>query len=203
MRVVYEDRSIIVVDKPFGLPSQSPRSGEGDHVFGLLQARYPYVGLHHRLDTPASGLMVLALHTGANASLAEGFREGTISRTYRICVVGDPGEAGTWDEPLDGKPARTHWRQTTSGGGMAVLEVTLDTGRTHQIRRHAVGAGHPVVGDRRHGGAAGRAWPRLALHAFRLALHHPRSGEPVTFECPVPADLTALFARAGTPLTPA
>ena len=76
---------------------------------------------------------------------------------------------------------------------MSLLEVDLKTGRTHQIRRHAVQSGHPVVGDRRHGGAAGRLWPRLALHAARLALGHPATGEPLVIESPLPSDLTGLL----------
>ena len=93
---------------------------------------------------------------------------------------------------MDDKPALTHWRRLGRGDGLALLECTLATGRTHQIRRHAAGAGVPIVGDRRHGSAAGRLWPRLALHAVGLSLSHPKSGEALEVDSPVPADLKEL-----------
>jgi 23S rRNA-/tRNA-specific pseudouridylate synthase len=196
-RVVFEDAHVVVIDKPFGLPSQGTRAPDVAHVHGLMQSTREYVGLHHRLDTPASGLMVLTVARSANAGVAAALRGGHVQRAYAVVVLGDPGASGTWDAPLDGKAARTHWRRVSMAKGMAALEVRLETGRTHQIRRHAVGAGHPVIGDRRHGGAVGPLWPRLALHACRLAFPHPGGGEPLVFESPLPADLIALFERAG------
>ena len=80
---------------------------------------------------------------------------------------------------------------------MTVLEAQLHTGRTHQIRRHAAGASHPVIGDRRYGGAAGRAWPRLALHAWQLRLPHPRTGKPLACEALPGEDLLPLLTRSG------
>jgi 23S rRNA pseudouridine1911/1915/1917 synthase len=199
LRIVHEDAHVVVVDKPFGVPSQGTRDGRADHVVAQLQAGRAYVGLHHRLDTPASGLMVLTVDRAANAGIAAAFQSGRVRRTYLVVVLGDPGEAGTWDAALDGKRAVTRWTRRAAAAGMSVLEVQLETGRTHQIRRHAAGAGHPVIGDRRHGGAAGRAWRRLALHAWRLAFPHPATGELASFEAPVPADLAGLFRRAGLP----
>ena len=100
-----------------------------------------------------------------------------------------------WSEPIDGKPATTRFTRVASGEGMSVLRCGLESGRTHQIRRHAAGAGTPVVGDRRHGGAAGRLWPRLALHAVSLRLDHPTTGEGMVVESPIPSDLSELFDR--------
>lgn len=194
--VRYRDDAVIVIDKPHGLPSQGTRRG-GPDVFSLLGAEHAYVGLHHRLDTPASGLMVLTLDPRANPPLANAFRERRVHREYLVVVVGDPGEAGAWEGPVDGKPARTRWRRAATGGGMSVLRCRLDTGRKHQIRVHAAAAGHGIVGDRRHGGAAGGLWKRLALHAWRLGFPHPVDGEEVRVEAPVPADLARLLARAG------
>ena len=193
----FRDPWVVVVDKPSGLPCQPTRTGHQQHLFGILQAQEKYVALHHRLDTPASGLVLLSLNKGANKALADGFRTSSIHRAYRVVVVGDPGEQGSWSTELDGKSARTHFRRLASKGGMSVLECTLETGRTHQIRRHAATAGTPVVGDRRHGGAAGRIWPRLALHAAALEFAHPVSEDTVRVESPIPADLTELFAQAG------
>lgn len=196
---VYRDRYLVIVDKPSGLPTQAGREGGQTHVHGILAARDRYVGLHHRLDTPASGLVLMTVDTRANAGIAQAFQEGTVERSYLAVVLGDPGPSGRWSEPLDGQEAGTRWLRLAEGGGMAVLQCELETGRTHQIRRHAAMAGHPIIGDRRHGGAAGRAWPRLALHAWRLRLPHPQSGEPLSVEAPPPADLVELLARAGKP----
>lgn len=193
---LYRDRFIIVVDKPSGLPSQAPRGG-GENVFAILSERERYVGLHHRLDTPASGALLLSLDERANKGLAEAFRAHTIERTYEVFVVGDPGESGSWREPLDDKPAVTHWSRVEYRRGLSLLRVTLETGRTHQIRRHAAGAGFPIVGDRRYGGAAGRAHRRLALHASRLSLLHPVSGERLEVAAPPHADLARLYTMVG------
>jgi RluA family pseudouridine synthase len=188
----YEDPHLVVVDKPCGLPAQGTRDPKQEHVYGMLCARYPYVGLHHRLDTPASGLMLLTLHRSVNKAIADAFREHRILRSYRVVVLGDPGESGEWAHPLDGKRALTRFRRLLFAGGMSLLEVELETGRTHQIRKHAVGAGHPVIGDRRHGGSAGRLCGRLALHAAKLALIHPKSGESLVIESPLPPELEEL-----------
>jgi 23S rRNA pseudouridine1911/1915/1917 synthase len=188
----YRDADILVVEKPVGLPSQGTRMGDRTHLMSILQAREPYVGLHHRLDTPASGLLVVALDRAANPGLAKAFREGWVDRGYLAVVVGDPGPRGHWAEPIDGEPARTRWRRLVAADGYSILYAALETGRTHQVRIHCAMAGHPILGDRRHGGAAGRAWPRLALHAWTLSLPHPRTGVRLQVRSPVPADLVGL-----------
>ncbi len=193
----YRDDQVVVVDKPCGLPSQAGPRGGADHVYGIVKARERYAGLHHRLDTPASGLLLLTVDPSANAAVAEALGSGAIERRYLVVVVGDPGEAGRWDQDIDGRSAASAFRRVATGAGMSVLEVRLETGRTHQIRLHAAGAGHPVVGDRKHGGAAGRVWPRLALHAWNLRFPQPRTGEPINISSPVPADLAELFEQAG------
>ncbi|MCB9795541.1 MAG: RluA family pseudouridine synthase [Alphaproteobacteria bacterium] len=190
---VFRDRWILVVDKPCGLPAQATRARDGASVYSLLGEAHGYVGLHHRLDTPASGLMVLALDRRANKGLAEAFREHGARRSYLVWVLGDPGPSGRWDAPVDGKPAGTRFNRLESDGAMSRLEVELETGRTHQIRQHAAGAGYPVIGDRRYGGAAGSLWPRLALHAFRLALKHPVTGAQMRWEVGVPEDLEGVM----------
>lgn len=197
--LVHDDGVLLVVDKPCGLPSQAEASGDAPHLYGLLCARFGYVGLHHRLDTPASGLLAFTRHRRANAPLAAAFRSGAVHRSYLAVVVGDPGPAGRWDAPLDGQPASTRFQRWAARDGLSALAIALDTGRTHQIRRHAAVAGFPLAGDRRHGGAAGRLWPRLALHAARLALPHPRTGAPMVFTAPLPADLAGLFGPFGPP----
>lgn len=193
--VVHQDSALLVVDKPSGLPTQAPQGG-GENLFDLLRDTHAYVGLHHRLDTPASGLVLFTLDKRANPPIAQGFREHTIRREYQVMVIGDPGQLGCWESPIDGKHARTHWRRLGTGGGMSVLAVELETGRTHQIRRHAADHGHPVCGDRRHGGAAGSLWPRLALHACRLVLPHPITGKEMSVAAQAPADLQELWVKA-------
>lgn len=193
----YRDADIVVVDKPSGLPSQGTKDGGRMHVHGILAARERYAGLHHRLDRPASGLMLLTLRKTANVGVADAFASGNIHRDYLAVVLGDPGPQGAWTGPIDDQEATTHWRRLGADGGAAVLLCTLETGRTHQIRRHAADAGHPILGDRRYGGAAGRAWDRLALHACRLAFPHPRTGVEVEVRSPVPDDLRDLVEEAG------
>lgn len=201
--VVYRDEDVIVVDKPAGLPSQAGREGGQTHVVGLLAAQERYVGLHHRLDTPASGLLLLTIRPGANTAVARAFQEGRVERRYLAVVLGDPGPSGRWDAELDGQEAVTLFERLGQGEGMAALLCQLQTGRTHQIRRHAALAGHPILGDRRHGGAAGRAWPRLALHATALRLPRPSGEGWLELSCPPPPDLAALLARAGLPTSDA
>jgi 23S rRNA-/tRNA-specific pseudouridylate synthase len=191
---VHQDRWVLVVDKPYGLPTQSGQDG-GPNLFDMLREQHHYVGLHHRLDTPASGLVLFTLHKEANRAIARGFRRHTIERTYQVVVLGDPGAGGRWEEPIDGKTALTHYTRITTDGMMSVLDVQLQTGRTHQIRRHATTSGHPVIGDRRHGGAAGRLWPRLALHASGLTLDHPVKGPQIEACSPIPEDLRALWSQ--------
>jgi RluA family pseudouridine synthase len=191
--VCHKDDAIVVVSKPCGLASQPMRDGRRSHLHGMVQAAFGYAGLHHRLDTPASGLMLFTLKKQYNAAIAEAFRTHSIARTYQAVVAGDPGERGEWTTEIDDKPAHTLFRRLAQADGMSLIEATLQTGRTHQIRIHAARAGHPIVGDRRHGGAAAQLWPRLALHAIQLAFTHPKTGENITVTAPIPADLEALW----------
>lgn len=197
--VVHADDWIVVLDKPSGVPSQPEPGGAAD-VAALLAPTLGPLAVHHRLDRPASGLLVLSRHPDANAGLARAFRERTAARTYRAVLVGDrlqPGDTWTWDMPLDGKPARSHARVLTAGPGLRATELRLDTGRTHQLRRHAAMFGMPILGDRRYGLEVGTWWPRLVLHAWRLALPHPVTGESLAFEAPLPDDLAEAWQAAG------
>lgn len=188
----HRDAALLVVSKPAGLPTQAPQGG-GDNLYDRLRAQEPYLGLHHRLDTPASGLVLFTLDRRVNAAIAQDFAAHRIQREYLCAVLGEPGEGGRWEEPVEGQPARTDWRRVRRVGELSWLVCALHTGRTHQIRLHAAGAGFPLVGDRRYGGATGRLWPRLALHAARLALRHPRTRRALGVEDPLPADLQALW----------
>ena len=177
------------------MPTQSAPGAPSD-VFSELSKRFPYVGLHHRLDQAASGLVLLTLDPSVNAAIARGFREHTIERTYLAVLVGSVDDT-VWDRPVEGKAARTHVHVVGRGAGLSAVELRLETGRTHQIRQHAAMAGRPIAGDRRYGGEAGRRWPRLALHACRLAFIHPKAGAKITVESPIPSELSPLWGEAG------
>ena len=163
-------------------------------MFDQLRAEHRYVALHHRLDTPASGLMVLALHRDANAGLAAQFQAHTAQRTY-LAVLAGTVRAATWDRPVGGKAAQSTVEGIACRAGLTACRLTPCTGRKHQLRVHAALAGHPICGDRRYGGEVGHRWPRLALHAAELALEHPVSGEAMRWEAPLPADLEPLWAE--------
>ncbi|MBN2798614.1 MAG: RluA family pseudouridine synthase [Deltaproteobacteria bacterium] len=191
MRIVYQDRWLIAVDKPAGLPSQATRADEAG-VFELLSATFPYVGLHHRLDRAASGLLLLTLDRAANAPVSRAFKRRQLHRIYLAAVDGEV-VADRWERPVGGQSARTAVAVIGREEGRSLLELRLDTGRTHQIRQHGALEGHPLLGDRRYGGDSARAWPRLALHAFRLEGPHPVTGEALRLEAPIPEDLADLF----------
>ena len=191
-REVFRDAHLLVVEKPFGLASQPTRDGR-DNLYACLCETEDYVGLHHRLDTPASGLILLSLDRSVNAQLSRDFQARRIERRYQAVVVGRPPDTGVLSGSLDGKPAKTHYTRVATHQALSLLELRLETGRTHQIRRHTAQAGFPIVGDRRYGGSAGRLWDRLALHASSLSLNHPVSGERLQLSCPIPEDLIELF----------
>ncbi len=192
LRELYRDPHLLVVEKPFGLASQPTRK-QGKNLYDLLCETEDYVGLHHRLATPASGLILVALDRSINTQLASDFQARRIERRYQAVVVGQPPESGSLSQPLDGKPARTHYTRLATHNALSVLELRLETGRTHQIRRHTAEAGFPIVGDRRYGGSSGRLWNRLALHATSLRFIHPVFKEPLHLHSQIPADLEGLF----------
>lgn len=221
--VVYEDASVIVVDKPAGVVVH-PGSGteSGTLVHGLL-ARYPEIaevgeahrpGIVHRLDRGTSGLLVVARTASAYEALVEALARHDVEREYLAVVWGTvDADRGVIDAPIarslrdptrmavadDGKPARTHYevvQRASEPAPVTVLACRLETGRTHQIRVHLAAIGHPVVGDHHYRGARTPALAsRPMLHARRLAFVHPATGEPVAFEAPVPADLGELLGR--------
>jgi 23S rRNA pseudouridine1911/1915/1917 synthase len=221
--VVYVDDDVIVVDKPQELVVH-PGAGNarGTMVAGLL-ARYPELagvgeperpGVVHRLDKGTSGLLVVARTQDAYESLVAQLSSRTVERRYLALVWGVPEPAtGVVDAPI-GRSRRDPTRMTVSSSGReartryevqhrftdpidaALLECKLETGRTHQIRVHLGAIGHPVVGDPRYRGArTSFKTPRMFLHAHALAFDHPRTGERVTFQSPLPPDLAEVLAR--------
>lgn len=182
---IHRDDVLLVIDKPAGLPSQRTKRGEPG-VYEILRERETYVGLHHRLDRRASGLLVLSLHKSVNKALTAGFRKHAITRTYIALCEGHVEDA-SWDWPVDGKRARTDVHALEHRpDGVSVVRCTLHTGRLHQIRQHAAMNGTPLVGDRMYGGDLSRPWDRLGLHAAELSLVHPKTGERCTWSAPLP-----------------
>lgn len=200
-RVVYEDDDLVVVDKPPGLVTAPTPESDRGNLLDLL-ARRPGaapVFLVHRIDRDTSGLLVFAHSPDANRALGARFAAHDIERAYTTVVAGEvAGEARTIDRPVRGKRAVSHVRVVARLPDATRLEVRLETGRSHQIRLHLAGEGHPVLGDVQHGGERARTFarrpPRLALHAGVLGFVHPRTGEPVRFDSPLPDDLTAWLA---------
>ena len=191
-RIVHVDDAIIVVDKPAGLVSApTPEASRGD-LLDQLAKQFGEVYLVHRLDLPTSGLLVFARTRDANKRLGDLFKLHDVDREYRAVAVGTVA-AQTIDRPIDRKRAVTHVTPLETLPGATLVACRLETGRTHQIRIHLAGIGHPLVGDRTHGGETERAFrprpPRLALHAAVLGFAHPVTGERVRWEAPLPADL--------------
>lgn len=220
--VVHEDESVVVVDKPAGLVVH-PGAGQrqGTLVSGLL-ARYPELvdigdrerpGLVHRLDAGSSGLLVVARTPAASAALITQFADHTAGRRYRALVWGHPAAAhGMIDAPIgrdpgdplrmavvvDGRAARTEYEvidRLQAPADVALLICRLQTGRTHQVRVHLTGIGHPLVGDSTYGDRrATLGLERPFLHAAELSFDHPRTDERLTFTSALPADLARLLA---------
>lgn len=209
-RIVHADDAILVVDKPAGLvTAPTPEASRGD-LLDQLSRQFGEVYLVHRLDLPTSGLLVFARTRDANKRLGDAFKLHDVDREYRAVAVGEVA-AQTIDRPIDRKRAVTHVTPLeslvvpaapgvtlASGSALAPTRATLlacrlETGRTHQIRIHLAGLGHPIAGDRTHGGETERSFrprpPRLALHAAVLGFAHPTTGERVRWEAPLPADL--------------
>lgn len=198
--VLYEDRWLVALAKPTGMPTQPDAERRTPDAATWVERRYGQAFLHHRLDQPVSGVLVIAIDPAANPALAAAFRDRLTIKTYAAVVAGQPpAERWTWDRPIDGRTARTEGRAVGTGSGLVATLLHPVTGRTHQLRRHAAAAGLPIVGDRRYGGDAGGWLDRLALHALRIELPHPMTGRPLTLTAPLPPDLAEVWEAAGGP----
>ncbi|MDO8960074.1 MAG: 23S rRNA pseudouridine(1911/1915/1917) synthase RluD [Rhodocyclaceae bacterium] len=219
--IVFEDDALIVIAKPAGLVMH-PGNGNasGTLMNALLHhapalAGLPRAGIVHRLDKETSGLLVVAKTLTAQTALVRQLQARTVTRHYLALVHGQVTANGTVDAPLGrhpvqrtkmavvkrgGKEARTHYSVKERFARCTLVECRLETGRTHQIRVHMASIKHPLVGDpaygkTKSGNATLDAFPRQALHAFRLALIHPDSGAEMAWEAPLPADFTALLEQ--------
>src|SRR5574340_664123 len=216
--VVFEDASLLVVNKPVGLVVH-PGSGNphGTLLNALLHwvpqvAELPRAGIVHRLDKDTSGLLVVAKTLQAHTDLVRQLQARTVKREYLALLYGEVDHNGTVNAPLArdpfnrtkrtvhhaGKEAVTHYEVVERFPGVTLVRCKLETGRTHQIRVHMQHIGHPLVGEAVYS-ASRRShlkipFPRQALHAERLGLIHPVTREFMQWECPLPADFASLLA---------
>lgn len=230
--ILHEDDDLLVIDKPAGLVVHpAPGHPSGTLVNALLyhcqslsgiggEAR---PGIIHRLDKDTSGLLLVAKHDRSHRHLAAQLKTRKLQRRYQALAHGTmPAREGTIDAPVGrhltqrkkmavvargGRTARTHYRVLEAWGALSLLELALETGRTHQIRVHLASLGHPVLGDAAYGPGARRwpgqpaleqamrAFPRQALHAAQVRFRHPTHGDCMTFSSPVPTDMAALLAQ--------
>ncbi len=223
--IVYEDDTVIVVNKPAGLVVH-PAAGNwsGTLLNGLLAhcpqlAKVPRAGIVHRLDKDTSGLMVVAKTLPAQTHLVQQLQARTVKRIYRAVANGVVPFDGKIDTligrdphnrikmavvPFGGKQAVTHVKVLERYPAHSYIECALETGRTHQIRVHMREANHPLAGDPVYGNPrhacsdvakeAVKGLLRQALHAYRLSFVHPKSGETVSFEAPIPPDMYHLLS---------
>ena len=212
LHVVHEDRDLLVIDKPSGLVTH-PAPGHPDHTLAnAVLAHCPNLegvggeirpGLVHRLDKDTSGLIVVAKNDTAQAGLSAQFKDRTVSKAYLAAVTGHPDtERAIIDAPIGRHPrSRTRMAVVSAGRdaiteydvlrhlrGYSLVEARPKTGRTHQIRVHMASVGHPVAGDATYGRPA-PGLDRHFLHAHCLAFDHPRTGNRLKLESPLPNDL--------------
>ena len=222
LAIIHQDQAILVLDKPAGLVVH-PAAGNWDGTLQNALLHYapalagvPRAGIVHRLDKDTSGLMVVALTMEAQTALVRQMQARTVRREYLALLAGRLPQGAIVDAAVGrhptlrtrmavlapssagAKPAVTHVRVLRhllrADVAATLAECRLETGRTHQIRVHMQHLGHPVVGDQTYGRLPHKEWmARQALHALRLGLVHPFSGESLQWEAPVPADMQALI----------
>ena len=222
LEVIHHDADFVVVDKPVGVAAHPSPGWEGPTVVGALLAQGVMLpdtgvperpGIVHRLDVGTSGLMVVATTATAYSHLKHAFKERVVDKTYHALVQGHPDPlSGTIDAPIarhphhdykfavvaGGRDSVTHYEVLEMFRAVSLVEVRLETGRTHQIRVHMAALRHPLAGDLTYGAdptlakrlGLGRQW----LHAVRLSFEHPTTGARVEFESPYPADLSQALA---------
>jgi 23S rRNA pseudouridine1911/1915/1917 synthase len=223
LSILYDDNDIAVVEKPAGMVVHP---AAGHHAGTLVNALLFHLrglsgiggrtrpGIVHRLDRGTSGVMVIAKHDQAHQHLSRQFHDRTVHKVYTALVWGRPEAGQVFDraigrDPNDRQKISSRGRRTRSAftridrveplNGVSLIDVTIGSGRTHQIRVHLSEAGYPVVGDRLYGGQRRRGGPpalagleRPFLHASRLSFEHPSDGRTLTFESPLPRELRAV-----------
>jgi len=220
LAVLHVDPQLVAVDKVAGMPSHPLEPGERGTVVNALVARYPECagasedpregGLVHRLDTLTSGVLLAARDPAAWRSVRDAFTERRVEKVYLAVVTGPVADAGDIDLPLrhrgdhvepalggGGREALTGFRVLSRSGDAALLEVRIQTGVLHQIRAHLAAVGAPVLGDVAYGGRPHPGLGRFFLHAARLGLAHPVSGDRLEVRAPLPGALLDVLAALG------
>jgi 23S rRNA pseudouridine1911/1915/1917 synthase len=223
LRIVYEDADLIVVDKPAGVAAHPSVGWTGPTVVGALMAKGVRIstsgaaerqGIVQRLDVGTSGLMMVAKTEVAYSRLKQAFRDRAVHKVYHAVIQGHPDPVeGTIDAPIgrhpkaefkfavmnDGKPSITHYKLLEAFASASLVEVVLETGRTHQIRVHFSAFKHPLIGDTMYGAdptlASRMQSERQWLHAMQLSFLHPMTGEQVSFESHYTEDLAQTLER--------
>ena len=224
--VVYEDRDVIVVNKPRGLvvhPAPGHPDGTlvnallahcGDSLSGVGGEKRP--GIVHRIDKDTSGLLIAAKNDEAHAALSAQLKDRSLSRVYDAVVHGSfKNDSGTVDAPIgrdprnrqrmavtekNSRPAVTHWEVLARYNRYTYIRCRLETGRTHQIRVHMAHTGHPLLGDTVYGGRRDKGLETQCLHARGLRFIHPRTGEPIELWTELPDWFQAALSKLGNPM---
>jgi 23S rRNA pseudouridine1911/1915/1917 synthase len=229
LEVLFEDRDLIVINKPAGLVVHPAAGHASGTLVNALLARCPDLagiggeirpGIVHRLDRDTTGVMVVAKNETAMRSLVNQFRDRQVTKEYLALVWGhlNPPSGRTETligrnphdrkkmsaKPVIGRPAVTLYETAETFAATSLLRVRIETGRTHQIRVHMAHLGHSIVGDPQYGRPRRETLPvpvpaRQMLHAAKLSFIHPATGQPMTFEAPLPADMRELVSILGTP----
>jgi len=220
LEILYEDNHCIAVNKPARMLTAGDRTGDEsllEQVRAYLKEKYRkpgnvFVGLVHRLDRPVSGVVLFARTSKAAARLSEQFRQGSVEKMYQAIVEGNVAEPGgeftdslVKDEttnivrivptgPPSARISRLRFRRVRRAGNFTVLEITPETGRSHQIRVQLASRGHPIYGDKKYGSKY-RFQGAIALHAASLTFNHPTRRESVTISAPVPEAWNEVLAE--------
>jgi 23S rRNA pseudouridine955/2504/2580 synthase len=202
IKIVFEDEDLLVVDKPSGLPTQATVDKNRPNLYTLLlnSKKWPYLGLHHRLDVGTSGLVLLSKNKSLNKTIGNYFRERKIHKTYLCYTEREPkkknfivknylaatktkdGRAKMHSVKAGGDAAETHFTVLASEPGKVLIQCEPQTGRMHQIRVHLAELGFAIIGDNLYGKNP-KPKERLQLHAYKLSFTHPRTGEAICIEC--------------------
>ncbi|GAA0432801.1 RluA family pseudouridine synthase [Lentibacillus halophilus] len=211
--IVYEDDAVLILHKPAGIASIPSRLHSSGTIANGVLAHYEKQGLPYtfhvvtRLDRQTSGLMLIAKHRWSHSMLSHMQKKGSIWRAYYAVIEGNPEqEKGSICKPIgrkkdsiiertvttDGKHAETHYEVVDTSSSHTLVDVRLETGRTHQIRVHFSHMGHPLAGDDLYGGSTDRVI-RQALHCHQLQFDHPITGAPMCFTAAIPSDISQLM----------
>ena len=215
--ILFEDDDLLVLNKPAGMVVHPGAGNQSGTLVNALLAHCKNLsgiggkerpGIVHRLDKETSGALVVAKNDAAHRDLSKQFADRKTGKTYLALVAGTPRKSfGTIDAPIArhpvhrqrmsvaqraGRPAKTEYRVVRSSADRSLVECTIHSGRTHQIRVHLHHLGHPLLGDKVYAGKRAGNFPRQMLHAWKLSFRHPRTVEPLSFTAPIPSD----FAEA-------